>query len=93
MSVTATLLMDQYISRSTISTTPHADDVAGFELSRFVSKSLSDDPGNDPSGDEPSKGVQVVSSPNYCCDHRNFGYSQLPFIREGLSVEADVVMS
>ena len=93
MSVTATLLMEQYISRSTISTTPHADDVAGFELSRFVSKSLSADPGNDPSGDEPSNGVQVVSSPSYCCDHGNFGYSQLPFIREGFSVDADVVVS
>ena len=93
MSVTATLLMEQYISRSTISAAPHADDVAGFEVSRFVSKSLSADPGNDPSGDEPSKGVQVVSSPSDCCDHRDFGYSQLPFIREGFSVDADVVVS
>ena len=93
MSVTATLLVEQYISRSAISAIPHADEVAGVEVSRLVAKSVSVCSGNDPSGDEPSKGVHVVSSHSYCCDHWNFEYSQLPFIREGFSVDADVVVS
>ena len=93
MSVTATLLMEQYISRFAIPAAPHADDVAGLEVSRFVAKSLSAHPGSDPSGDEPCKGVQVVSLPSYYCDYGNSGYSQLPFICEGFSVDADVVAS
>ena len=93
MSVTATLLMEQYISRSAISATPHADDVAGVEVSRLVAKSVFVCPGNDPPWDESSKGVQVVSSLSYCCDHWDFGYSQLPFVREGLPANADVDVS
>ena len=93
MNVTATLLMEQYIGRSAISATPHADDVAGFEVSRFVAKSLSGCPGNDPSWDESSKGVQVASSRSYCCDHGDFVYSQLQFIREGFAANADVDVS
>ena len=93
MSVTATLLMEQYVSRPAIFATPHADDVAGFEASRFVAKSVFVCPGNDPSWDESSKGVQVVSSLSYCCDHWDFGYSQLPFIREGFSANADIDVS
>ena len=90
MRVTATLLVEQNISRSAISATPHADDVAGVEVSRLVAKSVSVCPGNDPPWDESSKGVQVVSSPSYCCDHWDFVYSQLPFIGKGLTANANV---
>ena len=82
MSVTATLLMEQYIRRSAISATPHADDVAGFEASRFAAKSLSVCLGNDHSWGKSSKGDQVASSPSYCCDHGDFVYCQFPFIRK-----------
>ena len=93
ISFTATLLMEQYIRRSAISATPHADDVAGFEASRFVAKSLSVCPGNDPSWGKSSKGDQVASSPSYCCDHWDYVYCQFPFIREGFTANADVDVS
>ena len=91
MSITATLLMEQYIRRSAISTTPHADDVVGFEASCLVAKSMSVCPGNDPSWGKSSRGDQVAASPpSYCCDHWDFVYSQFPLIREGFTADADV---
>ena len=74
MSFTATLLMEQYIRRSAISATPHADDFAGFEASCFVAKSLFVCPGNDPSWSKSSKGDQVTLFPNYWCDSWEFVY-------------------
>ena len=80
MGITATLLMEQYIRRSAIFATPHADDVAGFEASRFAAKSLSVCSGKDHSWGKSSKGDQVAASPpSYCRDHWDVVYCQLPF--------------
>ena len=94
MSVAASVLMEQYIRRSAILTTPHADDIAGFKATCLVTKSMAARPGADPSYGQTSRDDQVAAStPSYCCDHWEFVQCQLPFIREGSTADADVDVS
>ena len=94
MSVAASVLMEQYIRRSAILTTPHAADIAAFKATCLVAKSMAARPGDDPSYGQTSRDDQVAAStPSYCCDHWEFVHCQFPFIREGSTADADVDVS
>ena len=95
MSVAAAVLMEQYIRRSAIIATPHADDIAGLEATCLVMKSMSVRPGDDPSYTQTSRDDQAAATPpSYCCDYGDFVHCQLiPFIREVSTADADVDVS
>ena len=86
--------MEQYIRRSAITTTPHADDIAGLKAT-LVTKSMSVRPGDDPSYSQTNRDDQAAAAPpSYCCDFRDFAHCQLsPFTREGSTADADVDVS
>ena len=95
MSVAASVLMGQYIRRSAITTTPHADDIAGLKATCLVTKSMSVRPGDDPSYSQTSRDDQAAAAPpSYCCDFLDFANCQLlPVIKEGSTADADVDVS
>ena len=66
MSVAASVLMEQYIRRSAITTTPHADDIAGFKAT-LVTKSMSVRPGDDPSYNQSSRDEYVDRTQHVMC--------------------------
>ena len=91
MSVAASVLMEQYIRRSAILTTPHADDIAGFKATCLVTKSMAARQGDDPSCGQTSRNDQVAaSSSSYCCDQGEFVNCQLLFIRATADADVDV---